>query len=137
MSDDFNTFSPIGQETKRRIVGEKLFTSAAEAETPFDREWQVYSNNQLWARTWARGILSHQQLSLMTLSILAARGCMGEFEAQFRNALERTHVPPKQLREALIHIGLYCGMPIGRQCFTVASRVLKESGRDLDELMEP
>ena len=71
-------------------------------------------------RTWARGILEHHQLSLINLGMLAGLGRMDEFEMHFRIALTRTKVPLIQLREMMLHIGMYCGIPIARDAFVIA-----------------
>lgn len=129
-------FDPRGEAVRRHLLGDETFERAVEAMTPFDREYQLFVTNQIFGRTWARGILSEQQLSLLNLGMLAGKGCMHEFEMHFRVALKVTKVPLIQLREVLLHIGMYCGIPIARDCFVIARRVLKEEGVDpsfLDE----
>ncbi len=139
MQDKTNTgrnasFSPAGDAARRAIVGDQYVDRMLQVKDGFDHEWQEYLNNQLWARTWSRGILEHRQLSLINLAMLAGLGRMEEFELHFRIALTRTKVPLIQLREVLLHIGMYCGVPIGRDCFAIARRVLKEEGIDVSAL---
>ena len=127
-------FAKVGDVSRRAIIGDQYVDGMLKEKNPFDHEWQEYLNNQLWGRTWARGILSHQQLSLINLSMLAGLGRMEEFELHFRIALTRTKVPLIELREILLHIGMYCGVPIGRDAFAIARRVLKEEGVDVSRL---
>ncbi len=127
-------FTKVGDVSRRAIIGDQYVDGMLKEKNPFDHEWQEYLNNQLWGRTWARGILSHQQLSLVNLSMLAGLGRMEEFELHFRIALTRTKVPLSQLREILLHIGMYCGVPIGRDAFAIARRVLKEERVDVSQL---
>ncbi len=127
-------FTKVGDVSRRAIIGDQYVDGMLKEKNPFDHEWQEYLNNQLWGRTWARGILSHQQLSLVNLSMLAGLGRMEEFELHFRIALTRTKVPLIQLREILLHIGMYCGVPIGRDAFAIARRVLKEERVDVSQL---
>jgi len=129
-------FAKVGDVSRRAIIGDQYVDGMLKEKNPFDHEWQEYLNNQLWGRTWARGILSHQQLSLINLSMLAGLGLMEEFELHFRIALTRTKVPLIELREILLHIGMYCGVPIGRDAFAIARRVLKEEGVDVSRLDE-
>ena len=68
--------------------------------------------------------------------MLAGLGRMEEFELHFRIAVTRTKVPLIQLREILLHIGMYCGIPIGRDAFAIARRVLKEERIDVSQLDE-
>ena len=129
-------FTKVGDVSRRAIIGDHYVDGMLKEKNAFDHEWQEYLNNQLWGRTWARGSLSHQQLSLINLSRLAGLGRMEEFELHFRIALTRTKVPLTQLREILLHIGMYCGVPIGRDAFAIARRVLKEEGIDVSRLDE-
>lgn len=127
-------FSAEGEKTRRTIVGDKYVDNMLEQMDDFDREWNIYCTNQLWGRTWSRGILEHKQLSLLTMGMLAGLGRMDEFEMHFRIALKHTGVPLAQLREVLLHIGMYCGIPIARDAFVIARRILKEEGVDLSQL---
>lgn len=127
-------FLPEGEATRRAIVGDKYVDDMLANKNAFDEEWQMYCTNQLWGRTWRRGILEHRQLSLINLGMLAGLGRMEEFEMHFRIALVRTGVPLIELREVLLHIGMYCGIPIARDCFVIARRILKEENVDLSIL---
>ena len=129
-------FDARGEAVRRHLLGDAAFDNALVNMTPFDREYQLFVTNQIFGRTWARGILSEQQLSLLNLGMLAGKGCMEEFELHFRTALKVTKVPLVQLREVLLHIGMYCGIPIARDAFAVARRVLKEEGIDVSALDE-
>lgn len=131
---DNKGFSETGDRTRRAIIGDEYVDGMLKAKNAFDHEWQEYVNNQLWGRTWARGILQHQQLSLINLAMLAGLGRMEEFELHFRIALNRTKVPLIQIRELLLHIGMYCGVPIGRDCFAIARKVFKEENVDVSVL---
>ncbi len=130
-------FTQEGDRLRRTIIGDAYVDDMMAGRDAFNHEWQVYCNNQLWGRTWARGILAHQQLSLINLAMLAGLGRMEEWELHFRIALKHTKVPLVQLREVMLHIGMYCGIPIGRDCFAIARRVLKEENVDVSVLDEP
>lgn len=134
---DANTpHTPLGHQTRRAIVGDEYVDTALQS-TVFDAEWQAYLNNQLWARTWSRGIISHQEFSLINLAMLAGLGRMEEFELHFKIAITRTKPPLIKLRELLLHIGMYCGIPVGRDCFVIARRLLEEHNIDLAVLDAP
>lgn len=119
-------FNEKGMETRRNIAGSEWIDTNFQNMSEFDRPWQMYVTNINWAGTWSRGIIPQQQLSLINLAMLAASNQMHEFEVHFRNALLRTHVPLEQLRELLLHIAQYCGIPTGTAIFTIARRVMKE-----------
>jgi len=129
-------FSEVGDASRRRIIGDEYVDPMLASLNAFDREWQCYVNNELWGRTWSRGILQDQQLSLINLAMLAGLGRMEEFELHLRIALNHTKVPLIQLREVMLHIAMYCGVPIGRDCFAIARKVFQEEQVDVSVLDE-
>lgn len=135
-TDSNSEFTPKGEASRRAIVGDKYVDEMLAKKNAFDHEWQAFLTNQLWGRTWERGILSHQQLSLINLGMLAGLGRMEEFAWHFRIALVTTKVPLIQLREVLLHLGMYCGVPIGRDAFAIARKIMDEEGVDAAQLEE-
>ncbi|QRG06317.1 carboxymuconolactone decarboxylase family protein [Xanthobacter dioxanivorans] len=126
--------SEQGTKARRDVLGADWVDRNLENTTEFDCAWQMYVTNINWAGTWSRNIIPQQQLSLINLAMLAASGQMHEFEHHFRNALVRTKVPLTQLRELLLHVAQYCGIPTGTDMFRIARRVLAEEGIDLSTL---
>ena len=131
---DSEAFSKLGEETRRRIVGDAFVDRMLAGRDSFDAEWQLYVTNQLWGRTWARGIIDQRTLSMINMAMLAGRNCMDEFEIHLRTALTVTKVPLVQIRELLLHIAVYCGAPIGHKAFGIARRVLTEYGIDTTDI---
>lgn len=123
-----------GEKMRRMIVGDAYVDHMLATRTSFDSEWQDYLTEQLFGRTWARGIIEHPTLSMINLAMLAGRGCMDEFEIHFRAAITKTKVPLIQLRELLLHISMYCGAPIGREAFKVAREVFADLGIDVSDI---
>lgn len=136
MSSDEKTPSQAeaGEKMRRMIVGDAYVDHMLATRTSFDSEWQDYLTEQLFGRTWARGIIDHPTLSMINLAMLAGRGCMDEFEIHFRAAITKTKVPLIQLRELLLHISMYCGAPIGREAFKVAREVFADLGIDVSDI---
>lgn len=127
-------WSEIGERTRRKIVGDAYVDRMLAERDSFDSEWQEYLTNQLWGRTWARGIIDHPTLSMINMAMLAGRGCMDEFEIHLRTAIHTTKVPLIQIRELLLHIAMYCGAPIGREVFLIARKVLREYDIDTSDI---
>lgn len=125
-------FDPAGVAARRGVLGDEHVDRLDRATTAFDAAWNQYVTNVSWAGTWSRGVIDRPTLSLISLAMLAGAGQMEEFERHLRNALLRTHVPLVQLREVLLHIGHYCGIPTGAACFAIARRVFAELGVTID-----
>lgn len=126
-----------GEKMRRLIVGEDYVDRMLEQRDPLDAEWQDFLTSQLWGRTWARGIIDLQTLSMINMAMLAGRQCMDEFEIHLRTALKTTKVPLVQIRELLLHIAMYCGAPIGREVFLITRRVFEEYGIDTADIDKP
>ena len=57
--------------------------------------------------------------------MLAASGKMHEFELHFRAAFNNG-LTKEDLRAVLIQIAVYCGIPVGVDCFRSAKKVFAE-----------
>ena len=73
----------------------------------------------------ARGILKNRERSILNLGMLAGLGRLTEFETHFRGALNNG-ITEDEIKEILLQITAYCGVPMGMEVFRVARRVLKE-----------
>jgi|APCry1669193181_1035450.scaffolds.fasta_scaffold01236_9 alkylhydroperoxidase/carboxymuconolactone decarboxylase family protein YurZ len=133
-NEKLKDFSPAGMNARAEVAGDEWFKVNMENMTEWDKYWQIHATNTSWSTTWARGIVPRETLSMVTMGMLAAEGHWGEFEHHFRNALLRTKVPLIQLREIMLHISLYCGIPTGAEIWKIARRVLKEENIDLSQL---
>jgi 4-carboxymuconolactone decarboxylase len=58
--------------------------------------------------------------------MVAALGKMGEFANHIRGA-QVNGLTPNELRAVLIQISIYCGIPVGADCFNVAAEILSKS----------
>ena len=57
--------------------------------------------------------------------MIAALGKMEEFQSHFRGAL-RNGLTPNELRAVLTQIAVYCGIPVGVDCFRVAKPIVEQ-----------
>ena len=117
-----------GAITRRKILGEAYVESTEKSAGELDRELREISLENIWGRTWSRGILSHQELSMLNLALMAAMNRMTEFERHCRTALLNTKVPPEKIRELIVHLSVYCGMPVALEAVRVLRRVLQQEG---------
>jgi 4-carboxymuconolactone decarboxylase len=114
-----------GLEKRRAVVGGEYVERALAAADDFDREWQRLLTEYCWGEVWTGTALTDRQRSLHNLCLLAATGRQQEFELHFRGAL-RNGCTLDELRETLIQIAVYVGVPAGVEAFRIAKRVLSE-----------
>jgi 4-carboxymuconolactone decarboxylase len=115
-----------GLEKRRAVVGAEYVERALEAADDFDRDWQRLLTEYCWGEVWTGPALTDRQRSLHNLCLLAALNRQHEFELHFRGAL-RNGCTHDELRETLIQIAVYVGVPAGVEAFRIAKRVLDDA----------
>jgi len=117
----------IGLKIRKEVLGDEYVDKALSAADGFNRDFQNIVTEYCWGGTWGRGVLSKQQRSLNNLSMLAALNRGHEFKLHFRGAL-RNGCTLDELKETLIQVAIYCGIPAGVEAFRLAREVLKDEG---------
>ncbi len=115
-----------GLEIRKEVLGDEYVDRAMANVDDFNRDFQTLLNEYCWGGVWARAGLSRKQRSLNNLCMLAALGRSEEFALHFRGAL-RNGCTLEELRETLLQIAVYCGMPAAVESFRIARRILAES----------
>ena len=115
-----------GIEIRKEVLGDEYVDRAMANVDDFDRDFQTLLNEYCWGGVWAREGLSRRQRSLNNLCMLAALGRSEEFALHFRGAV-RNGCTREELRETLLQIAVYCGMPAAVESFRIARRILAES----------
>ncbi|HKN09631.1 MAG TPA: carboxymuconolactone decarboxylase family protein [Pseudomonadota bacterium] len=115
-----------GLAKRRHVLGDSYVDRALSKANDFNREFQRLVSEYCWGEVWGDETLSPRERSILTLGMVAALGKMGEFANHVRGA-GVNGLTPKELRAVLIQIAIYCGIPVGADCFQVAEGILNES----------
>ena len=119
-----------GLKIRKEVLGKEYVETALNNADEFNHDFQNLVTEYCWGGTWGRGVLSKQQRSLNNLCMLAALGRSHEFKLHFRGAL-RNGVAHEELRETLLQIAVYCGIPAGIESFRIAREVFKEENIEI------
>ena len=114
-----------GMKIRREVMGDDYVDRALASVDDFNREFQTMVTEHAWGAIWSRPGLPRKQRSLINLSMLAALNRPEEFELHFRGAL-KNGCTLEELKETLLQIAVYCGMPAGVSAFRIARKVLDE-----------
>lgn len=114
-----------GFRIRREVLGEEYVDRALANATDFDRPYQELMTTVCWGMTWGREGLTRKQRSLNNLCILAALNRSTEFATHFRAAIGNG-CTLEELRETLIQISTYAGVPAGVEAFRIAKQVLRD-----------
>jgi 4-carboxymuconolactone decarboxylase len=122
----------LGLAKRRQVLGAEYVDRAMESADDFNRDFQRFMTEYCWGGVWGGAALDDRQRSLNNLSILATLGRMEEFELHLRGAL-RNGCTLGELRETLVQVAVYAGVPAGVAAFRAAGKVLAEEGVDTSQ----
>jgi 4-carboxymuconolactone decarboxylase len=114
-----------GIRTRRAVLGDAHVERATAGASDFDAPFQRLITEGAWGAVWSRPDLSRRDRSLITLALLAALGHDEEFAMHVR-ATANTGATPKEVRETLLHVAIYAGVPAANSALRVARRVLEQ-----------
>ena len=115
----------IGLAKRRKVLGEAYVDRALQNVDDFNRDFQRLLTEYCWGETWGDETLAPRERSILNLGMIAALGKMEEFATHVRGALNNG-LTPNEIRAALTQIMIYCGAPIGVDCFRVARPIIAE-----------
>jgi 4-carboxymuconolactone decarboxylase len=125
MSDDLTSARfDAGTRVRREVLGDAHVDRAAAATTAFDAPFQRFITETAWGTLWAGDALDRRTRSLVTIAILAALGRREELALHLR-ASRTTGATPEEVREALLHVAVYAGLPAANGAVALAKRVFE------------
>jgi 4-carboxymuconolactone decarboxylase len=116
----------LGLAKRRQVLGDAYVDRALGNVDDFNRDFQRLATEYCWGEVWGDETLSPRERSILTLGMVAAIGRMGEFAIHVRGA-RANGLTQNELRAVLVQIAIYCGIPVGADCFQVAETILGES----------
>ena len=120
-----------GQRVRREVLGDEHVDRAIANTTEFTAPFQDLISRYAWGEVWARPGLSRAERSIIALTALAVLRQDEELAMHVRAAV-RNGLTQAQIREVLLQVAVYAGVPAGNRAFAIAQRVLAEldaSGR--------
>lgn len=116
-----------GMKTRRKVLGDTHVNRAEAAKVPFDAPFQEMITEAAWGHVWSRPEWSLRERSIVTISLLAALGHWEELAMHVR-ATARTGASEADLREAMMHVAIYAGVPNANHAIKVVKQTLREMG---------
>ena len=112
-----------GLAVRRSVLGDSHVDRAETNATEFDRPFQQLITEAAWGTVWARPGWSKRERSIVTLALLAALGHDDELAMHVR-ATANTGATPEDLREAMLHVALYAGVPAANHAIKIIKSTL-------------
>jgi 4-carboxymuconolactone decarboxylase len=117
-----------GMATRRSVLGDAHVDHAEALKSEFDADFQRFITEGAWGSVWARPHLTRRERSMITIALLAALGHWDEVAMHVR-ATRNTGASPEDLREVLMHVAVYAGVPAANQAFKIVKQTLAEENR--------
>ncbi len=116
-----------GMATRRSVLGDAHVDRAEAAKTAFDAPFQELITEAAWGHVWSRPDWTKRERSMVTIALLAALG-QDEEVAMHVRATANTGATPQDIREALLHVAIYAGVPAANHAFKIVKKAYEEMG---------
>jgi 3-oxoadipate enol-lactonase/4-carboxymuconolactone decarboxylase len=118
-----------GFEVRRAVLGTEHVDRAIAATSEFNREFQELITRYAWGTVWMRPGLSRRTRRLLVLSTMAALGRWEEFRLHLSAGLMH-ELEPCDLKEVLLQVAVYAGVPAANTGFHIAAEILGKTRKE-------
>ena len=109
-----------GFATRRAMLGDAHVDRAVAATTELTRDFQDLITRYAWGTVWTRPGLDPKVRRLLVLAMTASLGRWEEFRLHLRAGLA-ADLEPDDLKEVLLQVAIYAGVPAANTGFHIAS----------------
>lgn len=120
-----------GEAARRRTLGDEHVNRSQAGTTAFDNPFVDLITEAAWGHVWARDTIPPRERSMITLALLAGLGNWEEFVLHLR-ATANTGATAEDIREVLLHVAIYAGVPRANHAFKLARDILAEREKSHD-----
>ncbi len=114
-----------GMTVRRQVLGDAHVDRATAQMTDFDADFQTFITEGAWGSVWSRPHFTKRERSIVTVALLAALGHDEEVAMHVR-ATRNTGATKEDIREALMHVAVYAGVPAANHAFKIVKRAYDE-----------
>ncbi|MGE4482693.1 4-carboxymuconolactone decarboxylase [Acidocella sp.] len=114
-----------GMKTRRKVLGKTYVDAAVANTTPFNQDFQELITETAWGNVWSRNTIPLRERSMLTIALLAALGHYDEVAMHVR-ATRNTGASLEDIKEALLHVAIYAGVPAANHAFKIAAKAYAE-----------
>ena len=114
-----------GFEIRKSVLGAEFVEKSFASADDFNRPLQELVTEYCWGAVWGRDTLDKKTRSMLNLAMLSALNRPHELKMHVKGAL-RNGLTRDEIREVLLQVGIYCGVPVAVDSFRVAREALNE-----------
>lgn len=114
-----------GLAMRRAVLGDEYVDRALATGDEFGQPLQELVTEWGWGWLWNRPGLDRRTRSFINLAMLSALNRPHEFKLHVRGALNNG-LTREEIREVLLQVAVYCGVPAGVEAHRLAREVFRE-----------
>ena len=114
-----------GREIRSSVLGKEFVDAAFKAADDFSMPMQELVTEYCWGAVWGRPGLDKKTRSLLNLAMISALNRPHELRLHIAGAL-KNGVTRDEIREVLMQVAIYCGVPAGVDSFRQAKDVFAQ-----------
>ncbi|WP_420393876.1 4-carboxymuconolactone decarboxylase [Acuticoccus sp.] len=118
-----------GMAIRRATLGDAYVDRAMANVDDFTEDLQKIVTTYCWGELWGREGLDRRTRSIINLAMLSALGRNHELGAHVRGAINNG-LTRDEIKEVLLQVGVYCGVPAMIDSFRTARQVLDDIDRE-------
>lgn len=123
MSDE--TLFDKGLKVRKEVLGEDYVNKSIAGADDFTRTMAEWSTEYCWGALWTRPGLDRRSRSIANLSMISALNRPNELKLHVKAAIQNG-LTRDEIKEVLLQVAVYCGVPAGIDSFRIAREAFKE-----------
>lgn len=117
-----------GLKVRKEVLGAEYVDAAIKNADDFTRPFQELVTEYAWGAVWGREGLSRKTRSMLNIAMLTTLNRPHELKLHIRAALGNG-VTQEEVREILMHVAIYAGVPAAVDAFRTAREVFSEPAK--------
>jgi 4-carboxymuconolactone decarboxylase len=126
---DIEAMRARGLKLRKELFGEARVEQRMQAAGAFGQPLQDMINGYAYGDLWQRPGLSPKLRSLTMIAMMAAVGRPNELRVHLTGGL-KNGCTAEEVREVLLQVALYCGLPLSIEAHNIAHEVFAAAGQD-------
>lgn len=114
-----------GLRIRRETLGDSYVDKALAQADDFTQDLQQLVTTYCWGEVWGREGLDRKTRSIINLAMISALNRPHELAAHVRGAINNG-LTKDEIKEILLQVGIYCGVPAMVDSFRIAREVLNK-----------
>ena len=118
-----------GLEIRTAVLGKDYVEASMKSADDFNRPMQELATEYCWGWCWGRAGLDKKTRSIINLAMISALNRPHELKLHVKGAVANG-LSRDEIREVLLQVAIYCGIPAGVDAFRVAKETFAEFDRN-------